>query len=51
MRNGGEDRPLNECAMTVDELETILNIDLFCNLPKRTQQSVESVVDWEVWGF
>lgn len=49
MRNGGEDRPLNECAMTVDELESILNIDLFCNLPKRTQRSVESAVDWDVW--
>lgn len=51
MRNGGEERSLRECAMTVDELEQILCIDLFCNLPKRTQKTVESIVNWADWGL
>ena len=51
MQNGGEERQLTECACTVDELEQILSIDLFCNLSKRQQNIVESVIVWEDWGF
>lgn len=31
MRNGGEDRTLAACACTVDELESLLSRDFFCN--------------------
>ena len=49
MRNGGEARSLKECAITVDELETILDMDLFCNLPNDEQDRVESRVVWDDW--
>ena len=51
MRNGGEERPLMECACTVDELEEMLSMDYFCNLPKRQQEIVESVIVREDWGL
>ena len=49
MRNGGENRSVKECAITVDELETILDIDLFCNLPDEEEEKVESQVMWNDW--
>ena len=51
MRNGGESRSVRECALTVDELEAIVGIDLFCNLPDNEENSVESKVIWDVWGL
>lgn len=51
MKNGGEDRPLMECACPVDDLEAILSIDFFCNLPDRIENAIESQVAWEDWGF
>ncbi len=49
MRNGGEERPLMDCACTVDELEEMLSMDFFCNLPDRIEKKVESVVVMEDW--
>ena len=49
MRNGGEDRPLMDCACTVDELEELLSMDFFCNLPERIEKKVERVVVMEDW--
>ena len=51
MKNGGEDRPLAACACTVDELESLLSRDFFCDLPDRTEKTVEAVVHWEDWGI
>lgn len=51
MRNGGEERPVAECVYTVDELELILSIDLFFNLPNGQEEVVESAIVWEDWGF
>ena len=51
MRNGGESRSVKECALTVDELEVIIGIDLFYNLPDSEEDSVESKVIWEDWGL
>ena len=51
MQNGGEERQLDECACTVDELELLLSMDLFNNLPDKQEMAVESVVIWEDWGF
>ena len=49
MRNGGEERPLMDCASTVDELEELLSMDFFCNLPERIEKKVERVVVMEDW--
>ena len=49
MRNGGEERSVKECAITVDELETEVGLDLFCNLPDDIENTVESKVIWEDW--
>lgn len=51
MRNGGEERPVAECVYTVDELELILSMDLFFNLPNEQEEAIESAVIWEDWGF
>lgn len=51
IRNGGEERSIKECAMTVNDLETIIGLDLFCNLPDETEGIVESKVDWEDWNL
>ena len=51
MKNGGEERPMMDCASTVDELEELLSMDFFCNLPDRTERAVEGVINWEDWGM
>lgn len=51
MRNGGESRSIKECTITVDDLEVILGIDLFCNLPDGDEESIESKVIWDDWGL
>lgn len=51
MRNGGEDRTLKECGCTVDELEALLGLDLFCNLPDDVEESIESKITWGDWGL
>lgn len=49
MRNDDEERSVKECAVTVDELETLLGLDLFCNMPDEVEEEVESKVIWEDW--
>ena len=49
MNNGGESRTVKECALTVDELEALLGLDLFCGLADETEESVECKVVWEDW--
>lgn len=49
MRNGGEERSVKECAMTVDELETMVGLNLFCNLQDDVENAIESKVVWEDW--
>ena len=51
LQNGGEERQLDECACTIDELEQILSIDLFYNLPDKQEKAIESIVVWDDWGF
>ena len=50
MYNGGERRTVEDCALTVDELEAILGINLFCGLPDEIEKSVECKVVWEDWN-
>lgn len=49
MNNGGESRTVKECALTVDEVEALLGLDLFCGLADETEESVECKVVWEDW--
>ena len=49
MQNGGEERSLKDCVVTVDELESLLGLDLFYNLPDVEEDMVESKVVWEDW--
>lgn len=49
MNNGGEEREVMDCACTVDSLEMVVGIDLFCNLPDKLEKNVESTVVWEDW--
>lgn len=51
MRNGGEDRTLRECACTVDEMEALLGMDLFCNLSDDVEEAIECQVTWDDWGI
>lgn len=51
MKNGGEERPMMDCASTVDELEETLSMNFFCNLPDRIEKKVESVIVWDDWGL
>lgn len=51
MRNGGEDRTLKECACAVDEIEALLGMDLFCNLPDDEEEVIECKMTWDDWGI
>lgn len=50
IKNGREDRTLAACVCTVDELESLLSRDFFCDFPDGTERVVESVVNWDSWG-
>ena len=51
MRNGGEERRVEECACTVDELENLIGLDLFYGLDDVLEKEVEAVVKWGDWGL
>lgn len=51
MSNGEENRSVGECALTVDALEALLDMDFFCNLPDKEEVEVESKVVREDWGL
>lgn len=46
-----DDEPLSNYAVTIDELEELTGIDFFCNLPDRTEESVEDHFVPSVWGL
>lgn len=43
--------PLVDYAISIDSLEALTGIDFFCNLPDRTEKSVESKCDPAQWGL
>lgn len=51
MLNGGENRSIKECACTVDELEALLGLNMFYNLPDDIEEDVESNVTWDDWNL
>lgn len=51
MHNIGTSQPYPECSMTVDELESLLGLDLFQALPDEQENEAESHVDRLFWGM
>lgn len=51
MQNGEEKRSMKECAIPVDELEAMIGLDLFCNLPDKIDESIESIIVWDDWNI
>ena len=43
--------PLNDYAMSIDELEQKTGIDFFCNLPDNEEKKVESSYSLNIWGI
>lgn len=42
---------LGSYACTVDELERIIGLDLFCGMNDQIENEIEAVVKWGDWGF
>ena len=42
---------MKECACTVDELEALLGLNMFYNLPDDIEEAVESTVMWGDWNL
>ena len=51
MENETDKQDLSLCACTIDELESILNKDLFCLLDNSLEKRIESVIVWDDWGL
>lgn len=51
MQNKPETQDLKGCSMSVDKLEAIVGIDLFCNLKSSIQKEIESTVTYSDWGI
>ena len=49
MQNGEENRSLKECAITIDQLEVLLGLNLYYNLPDELEEPVENKITWENW--
>ncbi len=55
MENSDADQPYTQCSVTVNELESVIGVNLFCDLDKmvgkKGEESVESQVDRHFWGI
>lgn len=51
MQNKPVTQDLKGCSMSVDKLEAIIGIDLFCNLRSSIQKEIESIVTYSDWGI
>lgn len=51
MENGTSDQDLTRCACTIDELERVLDRDLFCLLENSQEKYIESIINWGDWGL
>lgn len=51
MENTSNPQPYTSCCVSVDEIETITGLDLFCGLEKSIEESVESNFNTRFWGF
>ncbi len=50
-KNSKEKQDLSLCACTIDELEKVINRDLFCLLNNSLEKKVESTIVWNDWGI
>lgn len=51
MQNKPVTQDLKGCSMSVDKLEAIIGMDLFCNLKSSIQKEIESTVTYSDWGI
>ena len=51
MRNGAGYQDLSTCACTIDMLEEILGLNLFCSLKNAIEKEIEATIRWEDWGL
>lgn len=51
MHNIGTSQPYPDCTMTVNELESLLGMDLFHTLPDQLEDKVENRIDRAFWGM
>jgi DNA/RNA endonuclease G, NUC1 len=51
MENTSSIQPYTSCCVTIDEIERITGIDLFCNLDDSVEGTVESSYDTHFWGI
>lgn len=49
MENNSKYQSIKSCYLTVKELELYLDLNLFCNLPRRIQEDIENKVNKTVW--
>ena len=46
-----DDEPLSDYVVTIDELEELTGIDVFCNLPDDIENDVEHKFSLKAWGL
>lgn len=51
MDNAALSGKLESYACTVDELENVIGLDLYCGLDDQVENEMESIVKWGDWGF
>ncbi len=51
MPNENVKEPVSSCAVTVDKIEKITNIDFFYALPDSLEQQLEAYIDKSKWSF
>lgn len=51
MDNTALSSKLESYACTVDELESLIGLDLFCGMNDQIEGEIEAVVKWNDWGF
>lgn len=51
MENSAATQPYPQCCLTVNDLESIIGIDLFCAIDDAIEESVEGKVNIRFWGM
>jgi len=51
MNNSPEKQNLKASSMSVNRLENLIGMDLFCNLPRKVQDDVEGNIVYKDWGI
>ena len=51
MPNSPQKNKLASYSLSVDDLERLINIDLYCSLEDRVEELTESTVNLKFWGL